>query len=155
MRKFVFIIVLALMGSAAIGQKVDFSGSWKLNNQESDMGSEFSLAPVSLEVNHTRKSIELERVNDFQGEKLTTKDVITLNGEECENVGWMDAVKITTAVWDKKAKVMTITSKMEMDDGTNVEIVEELVMNEDNLVIESSASSDYGDLVERFVFDKQ
>ena len=155
MKNIVFVIALVLVTTSSFGQKVNFSGEWKINWEKSELGDQFSLAPNSLIVKHERKTIELERNHDFQGTEVITKDVLTLNGEECENTGWMDAVKKSTAVWGKKTKVMTITSNIQMEDGTDVEILEEIAMDGDNMVLESTASSDYGDLVERFVFDKQ
>ena len=97
----------------------------------------------------------MERIYDFQGAVSTTKDLFTLDGEVCENRGWRDMVKKSTAVWNKKTKVLTISSKMQMNRGGDVEILEEFLINGDNLILESSVSSDRGEMVERFVFDRQ
>ena len=45
MKNFVFIIALAFLSATAFGQKVNFSGDWKLNESKSELGYEFSLAP--------------------------------------------------------------------------------------------------------------
>lgn len=155
MKNIVFVIALAVVSSTSFGQKVNFSGTWKFNSSKSEVGDQFSLAPDNMVLKHTRKSLELEKSGSMQGEAYTLSDVYTLDGEECENPGWMDQVKKSTATYDKKTKVLKINSKIPLDDGGEVELIEEIVMDGDNLVIESSAYTDYGDLVERFVFDKE
>ena len=155
MKNLITIIALIIIASTGFSQKGNLSGEWKINWGESQLGEQFSLAPDNMIVKHERKTVELERTFDFQGNISTTKDLLTLDGEECENTGWRDMVKKSTAVWDKKNKVLTITSNMQINDSTDVKILEELVMNGENLILESSISSDRGEMVERFVFDKQ
>lgn len=155
MKRLVYLIMLVLISSAGFGQKANFSGNWKINKEKSELGDQFSMAPNTIIVNHKRKSLEVEKHGDFQGEEYTTNDLFTLDGKECENPGWMESVKTSTAVWNKKTKVLNINSNILLEDGSDVEIIEEWGMNGDNLVIEVSASSSYGDMEERFVFDKQ
>ena len=155
MKNLVFVIAFAIISSTSFGQKVNFSGTWKLNTAKSELGDQFSLAPDNMVLKHTKKSLELEKSGSMQGEDYTLSDVYTLDGDKCENPGWMDQVKTSTATYDKKTKVLTINSTIPLDDGGEVDLVEELVMDGENLVLESSASTDYGDLMERFVFDKQ
>ncbi|MCJ7615410.1 MAG: hypothetical protein MUO43_02620 [Desulfobacterales bacterium] len=155
MQNIVFVIALAIISSTSFGQKVNFSGTWKINTSKSELGDQFSLAPDNMVLKHTKKSLELERSGSMQGEDYTLSDAYTLDGEECENPGWMGPAKKSTATFDKKTKVLKINSKIPLDDGGEVELTEEIVMDGDNLVIESSAYTDYGDLVERFVFDKE
>lgn len=155
MKNLIFIIALVLIASTGFSQKGNLSGEWKINWGESQLWEQFSLAADTMIVKHKRKTVELERIFDFQGTVSTTKDVLTLDGEVCENTGWRDMVKKSTAVWDKKTKVLTISSKMQMNRGGDVEILEELVMNGENLILESSFSSDRGERVERFVFDRK
>ncbi len=155
MRNLVFSIALLLAVSSSYSQKVNFSGSWKINEELSEMGDQFSLAPNSIVLKHSRKTLEFEKNSSFQGQDYTTNDVFTLDGKECENPGWMDSIKKSTALFDKKTKTLKITSIIPMDDGSDAEIIEELVMDGEQLVIESTASSIYGELIERFVFDKQ
>ena len=155
MKNIVFVIALAVISSTSFSQKVNFSGTWKLSKEKSELGDQFSLAPDNMVLKHSRKSLELEKSGSMQGEAYTLSDVYTLDGEECENPGWVDQIKTSTATWDKKTKVLKITSKIPLNDGGEVGVIEEIVMNGDNLVMESTASSDYGDLVERFVFEKE
>ena len=155
MKNFVFVIALVLISASSFSQKVNFSGHWKLNSEKSELGDQFSLGPKSLIIEHKKKYIDFERNSEFQGQEYVTNDHFTLDGEVCENPGFMDSMKKSTATWDKKTKTMTINTSVEMDDGTEVDILEEIVLEEDKLVIESVVSSSYGELYERFVFDKE
>lgn len=155
MKNIAFVIALALVSSVSFGQKVNFSGSWKLNSGKSELGDQFSLAPLTMVVKHSKKSLEVEKNAEMQGQAYTTNDTFTLDGEVSENPGWMESIKKSKALFDKKTKVLTITSTLPMEDGSNVEITEKYSMDGENLVLESSASSSYGDLMETFVFDKQ
>jgi len=155
MRAIVFAIALAVSSAAAFGQKVNFSGDWKFNNELSEQGDQFSLAPNSIVVKHTRKTLEMERNSTWDGQDFSTNDFFTLDGKECENPGMMASIKKSTATYDKKTQTLTISSYVELEDGTEVEIVEELEMEGSKLIINSSVASSYGDLFEKFVFDKQ
>ena len=143
------------MAATAFGQKVNFSGEWKLNEGKSELGYQFSLAPDNIVVKHTKKTIEVEKHGQMQGQEYTTNDLFTLDGEACENPGFGDSVKKSTAVWNKKTRVLTITSVIPLDDGSDVELIEEMAMNEDNLVVGTTASSAYGEMYEKHVFDRE
>ena len=155
MKNIVFVMALVVLSSAGYGQKVNFSGEWKFNNDLSEQGDQFSLAPNSLVVLHTKKTLEMERHSTWDGQDFTTEDFFTLDGRECENPGMMDSIKKSTATYDKKTKKLSITSYVELEDGTELEIIEELSMEGEKLVIDSAVSSPYGDMFEKFVFDKQ
>lgn len=155
MKNLVFLVALVLLSTTAFAQKVNFSGSWKFNSDLSLQGDQFSLAPNSMGITHTKKILEVERNNTWEGQDYTTNDVFTLDGKECENPGFMTSVKISTATYDRKAKKLTILSNINLDDGTEVEITEEMTMDEERLVVNTFVSSTYGDMSEKFVFDKQ
>jgi hypothetical protein len=155
MKKFIYLIAMVLISSAAIGQKADFSGTWKINREKSQLGDQFSMAPNSIVVEHNKKKMSLQRNSSWQGQDYSYTDKFTLDGEECENIGMMDMVKKSTVVWNDDKKSLKITTKIEMQDGTDMTIIENLAMDGENLVMETSASSSYGDMSEVFVFDKE
>jgi hypothetical protein len=155
MKKVVYLIALAMITSAAIGQKVNFSGTWNINREKSELGEQFSFAPNSVVVEQTKKELSIQRNSTWQGQDFSYTDKFTLDGEECENVGFMDTMKKSTAVWNDDKKSIKITTKFEMQDGTDMTITDNLSMDGDNLVWETSASSSYGDMTEVFVFDKE
>lgn len=155
MKNFVYFLALLLISSVASGKGADFSGKWKINREKSELNDQFSMAPDALVLEQDRKTLSVERHSSFQGEHMTFTDNFTLDGKECENTGWMDSVKKSTAVWSDGKKILTITSKIPMQDGGDMTITEVLSMEGDNLVVKTTASSFYGDMTEKFVFDKE
>ena len=154
MKNLALITALLLISATGFGQKANFSGSWTLNNEKSDLGDQFSLAPKSMTVEHAKKTLDMERDYMFQGQEFQTKDHFTLDGKECENTGWRETIVKSTATWDRKTKTITINSKAPMQDGGEANIVQKFFMDGQNLVIEASMSSSYGEMEERYVFDK-
>jgi hypothetical protein len=154
MKNFVFILALVLVSSVAIGQKVNYSGEWKLNEGKSTLGYEFSLAPASMTVTHTRKTLDIKLVNVFDGQEYVTEQHYTLDGEEVENLGFMESVTKSTAVVDKKSKDIKIDTKGSAE-GMDYTLIQNFSLKEGNLVVQSEAASDMGELVETFVYDKQ
>ncbi len=155
MKKIIYLLAMVMISSLAVGQKVDFSGTWNINREKSQLGDQFSMAPNSIVVEHSKKEMSLQRNSSWQGQDYSYTDKFTLDGVECENVGFMDMVKKSTVVWNDDKKSLKITTKIEMQDGGDMTIVENLAMDGDNLVMETSASSSYGEMSEVFVFDKQ
>ena len=155
MKKIVYLLTLVLITTSSFGQKVNFSGHWKINREKSQLGYEFSMAPNEIILEQEKKSLNVERHSSFQGEDFTFTDTFTLDGEECENPGWMDSFKKSTAVWTEKKRVLMITTKITMQDGGEMTIIEKYRMDGENISIETSASSSYGDMTEEYVFDKQ
>jgi len=153
MKNFVFIIALAFLSATAFGQKPNFSGDWKLNQSKSELGYEFSLAPKTMKVEHTKKTLDLVNVWEFDGQEYESKQHFTLDGAECENVGFMESVGKSTAGFDKKTKTLKIVTEGS-GGGTDYTLTQIMSMKEDNLVMVSEAASDMGELMETFVFEK-
>jgi len=78
---------------------------------------------------------------------------LTLDGNECINAGFQDTQKKSTCVWSDDKASLKIVSKMSIGDG-DMTITEVYKMNGTSMVIESSASSSYGDMNETMVYDK-
>jgi hypothetical protein len=155
MKKIIYLLALTLISSVVMGQKVDFSGTWKINREKSELGDQFSMAPKSMVVDQTKKELSIQRNSSFQGQDFTYTDKFTLDGEECENVGMMDMVKKSTVTWNKDKKSLKINTTIEMQDGSEMAIIENLSMDGENLVMNTSVSSSWGDMSEVFVFDKE
>ena len=153
MKNFVFIIALAFLSATAFGQKVNFSGDWKLNESKSELGYGFSIAPKTMTVEHTKKTLDMTSVNVFDGQEYESKAHYTLDGEVSENIGFGESVTKSTANFDKKTgvlKIVTNGSTQDMD-FTWTQI---MTMKDGNLMVNSEASSDMGEMVETFVFEK-
>jgi uncharacterized protein YdeI (BOF family) len=153
MKNFVFIIALAFLSATAFGQKVNFSGDWKLNESKSELGYEFSLAPKAMKVEHTKKTLDLARVLDFDGQEVEDKQHFTLDGEVSENAGFAESVTKSTANFDKKTKSLKIVTEGSFQ-GMDYTLTQIMTMKEGNLVINSEIGSDMGEIVETFVFEK-
>jgi hypothetical protein len=154
MKKILYLFVLLLFAPAGFGQKVNFSGNWKINREKSQLGEEFSMAPNYIIVERGKNSLSVERHSSWQGEEFSFTDKFTLDGKECENPGWMDSIKKSTAVWAEK-KLLKITTKIPMQDGGEMTIVDEYTLVDGNLNIKTFASSSYGEMTEVYVFEKQ
>ena len=154
MKKILYLIVLVFLASQGYGQKVNFSGTWKINKEKSQLGEEFSMAPNKVIVDQGKNSLSVERHSTWQGEEFSFTDRFTLDGKECENPGWMDSVKKSTAVWADK-KVLKVTTKIPMQDGGEMTIEDQYSLEGGNLHIKTFASSSYGEMTEVYVFDKE
>lgn len=155
MKNIAFVIALVLFSSVAIGQKVNYSGEWKLNESKSELGYDFSMAPITASVKHTKKTLDLKTVNVWDGQEIPSESHFTLDGKECTNMGFGESETKSTAVVDKKTKALTIVtdgSSEGIGDWTSTQVMS---LKDGNLVIEFEAASDMGGLTETYVFDKQ
>ena len=155
MKNLVFALVLMLFSSVAIGQKVNYSGEWKLNNSKSELGYDFSMAPISVALEHTKKTLDMKTVNVWDGQEIVRESHFTLDGKENENTGFGESVTKSTAVVDKGTDAITIVtngSSEGVGDWTSTQVMS---IKDGNLVIQLEASSDAGGITETYVFDKQ
>ena len=154
MKKLLLFTSALFLSVLIYSQGADFSGSWKLNSEKSTLGDQFSLAPKEIIVTQDGNDLLVEKHSTFQDQEYTTNDKFTLDGNECINTAWQDSQKKSTAVWDENKQSLKITSKLNIGDGGEVTIIELFKMDGANMVIDSSASSSYGDLAEVMVYDK-
>jgi hypothetical protein len=155
MKKTLFIFAALLFSSAVMAQGPDFNGSWKLNNEKSKLNAEFTFAPKEVIIAQAGNDFKVEKHSSFQDQEFTTTDKLTLDGKECINLGFQDTQKKSTAVWSDDKTSLKIISKMSIGDGGEMTITEVYKMDGRNMVIESLASSSYGDLNETMVYDKK
>ncbi len=139
---------------ALSAQSINFSGSWKLNTQKSQLNTEFSMAPLEIIIKHEGINMTVEKHSNFQGQDFTSVDTLTLDGNECINPGFMESQKKSTAVWSDDKASLKVVSKMNAGDAGDITITEIYKLSNGNLVLESTASSSYGDLYEVMVYDK-
>lgn len=155
MKRIKILLATLFISSVAIAQVVNFSGSFKLNTSNSKLNQEFSLAPKEIIILQDGNNLDVEKHLSFQDQEYVTKDKFTLDGKECINPGWQETQKKSTAVWAEDKKSLKITSKIPMNDGGEAVIIEIYKMDGTNMVIESSATSSFGDMAETMVYDKQ
>ena len=155
MNKMVFLIATILVSVILSAQAIDFSGNWKLNSSKSKLNAQFSMAPKDMIAVQSGNDLNMEKHSSFQGTDFTIKDKFTLDGNECINPGWQDTQKKSIAVWSDDKNSLKITTKFPMGDNGEMIIVEVYKMETVNLVVETSASSSFGEVAETLVFDKE
>lgn len=155
MKKILYLLVFSLITLTSMAKVADFSGTWNLNKAKSTLNDQFSMAPSQIILLQGAEVLDVEKHATWQDQEFTIKDKFTLDGKECINKGWQDSQKTSTAVWSDDEKTLTITSKLPMQDGTEMTIVEIYQMEGENLKLAVSTSSSFGDMSETFLFDKQ
>jgi hypothetical protein len=155
MSKIVFLLAMLLVSTIVSAQTPDFSGNWTLNKTTSKLNDQFSMAPKDIIVIQAGNDFKVEKHSSFQGNDFTINDKFTMDGNECINPGWQDSQKKSTVVWAEDKQSLKITTKFPMGDSGEMTIIEVYKMNGSSLVIETSASSSFGDVAETLVFDKQ
>jgi hypothetical protein len=155
MKKIKILLAALLITSVATAQVINLSGSYKLNSEKSKLNQEFSMAPKEIIILQNENELNVEKHSNFQDQDFITKDKFTMDGKECINPGWQETKKKSTAVWSDDKKSLKIISKFPMNDGGEMIITEIYKMDGANMVIESSASSSFGDLSETMVYDKK
>lgn len=155
MKKVLYLLVFTLISFTSVGKMVDFSGTWNLNKPKSTVNDQFSMAPSQMILMQTADSLNLEKYVNIQGQDVTIKDKLTLDGKECINDGWEGSKKKSNIVWSADQMLMTVTSKIPLQDGSEMIIIETYQMEGDQLKIVSGASASFGDFTETYLFDKQ
>lgn len=155
MKKTFSFLFLLLFSLAVSAQGIDLSGTWKLNKSLSKLNDQFSMAPKEIIVAQNGIDLNLEKHVAFQDQDFTINDKFTLDGKECINPGWQDSQKKSTAVWAEDKASLKITSKFPMGDNGEMTIIDVYKIDGNKLVIETSASSSFGDVAETQVFEKQ
>ncbi len=155
MNKMVFLLATLLVSVIVSAHATDFSGNWKLNSSKSKLNAQFSMAPKDMIAVQSGNDLNVERHSSFQGTDFTIKDKFTLDGNECINPGWQDTQKKSIAIWSDDKNSLKITTKFPMGDNGEMVIVEVYKMETVNLVVETSASSSFGEVAETLVFDKE
>ena len=155
MKKLFYLLALSMLTLTSMGEGINFSGTWKLNNEKSTLFEQFSLAPTQVIVTQTADTIMVEKHGNFQGTEYVTKDKFSLDGKECVNIGWMNSKKTSTAVWSEDGKTLTISSKLPTQDQGEATMKEVFRLEDPNLKIELSAASSMGEMSETYLLDKQ
>lgn len=139
----------------AVNAQTDFSGKWKLNKDKSTLNEQFSMAPSEIIIVQNGNDLAMEKHASFQDTDFTINDKFTLDGIECINPGMMDTKKKSTAVFSDDKTLLTINSKMPMDDGSEMTIKETYQIVDGIMIINVSASSSWGEMSEKMAYDKQ
>jgi hypothetical protein len=155
MKKILYLLVFSLITLTSMAEVSNFSGTWNLNKAKSTLNDQFSMAPNQIILAQTADVLDVEKHATWQDQEFTINDKLTLDGKECINPGWQDTEKKSTAVWSDDQKMLTVTSKLPMQDGSDMTIIETYQMEADSLKVMVTASSSFGEVSETYLFDKQ
>lgn len=155
MKKLLFLPVIFLISVVASAQAPDFTGTWKLNAEKSKLNDQFTLGPKEIIIDQKGNDLNIEKHSTMMDQDFTTKDKLTLDGKECINAGFQDSKKKSACGWSDDKTSLKVVSVQSIGDGGDMTHTEVFKIDGGNLVIESTASSSYGELVETFVYDKQ
>jgi len=154
MKKSLFLFAALIFSTSIMAQGPDFSGSWKLNSEKSKLNAEFSFAPKEIIITQAGNDMTVEKHSSFQDQEFVTNDKLTLDGKECTNPGFQDTQKKSTCNWSDDKASLKIISKIPIGDG-DMTITEVYKMDAGSMIIESMASSSFGDMNETMVYEKK
>lgn len=156
------ILPLLTASSMPMGKKAIFSGTWILNETKSDFG-EYGrmMASNKIIIAHKGKKLTMERyATTPAGESVNYKENYTLDGKECVNNISEEFKKTSTVVKSEDKKGLIINSTLDLSfEGNEMKIltVENFTLEDGGktMIIKSTASTDYGDMVVSLVYDLQ
>ena len=160
---FLCLIAGLFLSSSAVtmAQKANFAGSWVLNEAKSPMPeSGFRMGATKLTATQDDLKLSLESTFKGQnGEDMVSKEVVTLDGKECENTFFQTMKRKSTAVWSADGKVLTINSVTLFErDGETMEMKssEIIKLSDDGteLHMDVSFSTPNGDMKSTMVYNK-
>jgi hypothetical protein len=154
MKQTVFVLSLLLFSSATLAQKVKYSGDWILNEDKSELGHEYSLAPASISIKQTRKLLVMKTTHHWNEEIYVSEQRFTLDGEACENAGFENSTTLSSAELDRESKTIKIVTQGNAE-GLDYTFTQDISLRDGHLVVNARAETALGELLETFVFDKQ
>ena len=156
MKRLIYVIAIVMISSFGFGQKADFTGAWKLKEKEADPGHGNSLAPNTLVLEQTSNTLSLKKNFTWDGQDINNSEKYTLDGMVCKNPPDADKAKTSIVSWEQNNTRLKISSKIPLvNEGQEATTIEVFWMDGDKLVIESSATSPDGELIERFILERQ
>jgi hypothetical protein len=151
----IFCLLILTAISFSTTAQADLSGSWKLDKAKSTLNVEFSMAPEMLVITQTAGLLSVEKHASFNDQTFTFTDKFALDSTVSINNVWEDVKKKSTVAWSDDKTVLTISTKIPMQDGGEMKITETYRIEENRLKITTSASSSFGDLNETYLFNKE
>lgn len=151
----VFVLVVFM---ATLVFAVDFSGTWVLNTEKSELGDGpgARMAVKKMVVEQKQNAIKIESTREGRdGSDRTNTQDMTLDGKDCKQESqWGEAVSNATLSDD----VLVIKTKrtFERDGQTNEMLFEQKwSMDDKALVVNAKSNSPWGENEMKLVYDKQ
>ena len=120
--KKVFLTLLKLLLVAIAFSQTNFSGTWIFKDKQMITGPEYANAlPKQIKVDQQRDSILIESISvGGNGNDVTSKQTIAMNGRESAAVSAMNKIKYTKSLaWSSDKKTLTITTIFSMPENEN------------------------------------
>lgn len=161
----IFMVIILLLSVAVVTaqeSKVDFSGTWVLNAEKSDLGGRRGgsrgfrgYSKMVVEQQDNKFIVETFRKN-MEGEQVSNKNTYTLDGKKNKNDTNFGTM-VSTANWAKDGKTLTIKSTRTISRGDReftMESTEKWSLDNDTLVIETTRSTPRGERKSKAVYEK-
>jgi hypothetical protein len=155
-----FLFVFSLNTAFAQAKKTDFTGTWTLNENKSQLGEGPGRRAASkMVITQDAKTLNNEKTSTRQtGETVTTTEKYNFDGSETDN-SQNDRKKKSIASWSADMKDLTINSTTIFErDGNSMEIktIEIYKLGSDgiSLIIETTSSSSFGEFKTSLFYDK-
>jgi len=154
--------LLLILSSFLLGSdQANFSGKWILNDEKSNLGEGGrAMLATKMTVTQSADKMSLERVSRRRnGEEMTSKEELTLDGKECKNTV-RDREVTATAKWSADGKSLTIASKSTFERNGNrmqIDAVEvwQLTDGGKSLTIQYNSKSSRGERKATLVYEKE
>jgi hypothetical protein len=157
----VIILLFAVSFLTAAGSKTDFSGTWTLNQEKTNLGEGGGwMLTTKMTVTQEANKLSVERlIKRRSGEESTVTEVYTLDGKECQN-NQENRQKTSTVVWSADGKNLTVSSKSVFErEGNKMEMtsVEIWKYSDDGktLLVDSTSQSPRGERKVVYVYEKK
>ena len=142
--------------------QTDFSGTWKLNENKSELG-QFGArgVPSKIVIEQKADAISLTKTaTSFQGDETTGTEMLTFDGKESESVFLGTSKKKSSIKWSADGKEMVVTSNIAFEmQGQTIDIssVENWSLSADGktIAVSSKINTPQGEIATKSVFDKQ
>jgi hypothetical protein len=142
--------------------QTDFSGTWKLNENKSELG-QFGArgVPSKIVIEQKADGISLTKTaTSFQGEESTGTELLSFDGKESESLFLGTSKKKSALKWLADGKEMVISSNIAFEmQGQTIDIssVENWSLSADGktISVSSKINTPQGEIATKSVFDKQ
>lgn len=152
--------VVTFSSFSASAQKTSFAGTWKLNEEKSELGEFGGRIARAIKAEQKDDAITLARTTPgFNGgDPMTTTVTLTFDGKVVESEGFGGSKRKSTAKWSDDGNTMTINTTMIFDrDGQTMEFksTEVWTINADGLLaIATTSTSPRGDSSTKAIYTK-
>lgn len=152
------LVITGLFSSESFAAKPDFSGTWTLNEEKSEIGEVRFRASATLDVKQDKTSLTVSRTRTGRdGQEITRETVYNLDGTETVSEGERRKT-VSKTKWSEDGKSLVIHSKSSWTregETFEFEVTETWILGDDGktLSINSDSSSSRGEFSLKLVYD--